>query len=142
RRAAPASLSLRDGDGQSAGAGTLVPVRPAVRVLDARGRPVAFVPVTFAVAAGGGSLTDPNQVTDRDGVAAVGSWRLGPNTGVNTLSATAAGVPSVSFNATGVIGPPASLVVIKQPTSVVAGAPIGPIVVSIRDSNDTPTPGF
>src|SRR5262249_29866252 len=70
RRAAPASMSLRDGDGQSAHAGAPVPVRPAVRVLDARGRPVAFVPVTFAVLTGGGSLTNPTQVTDHDGVAA------------------------------------------------------------------------
>jgi len=74
------------GNSQSARAGIAVPVRPALKVLDASGSPVPGVKVTFQVASGGGSLTGGETLTDGLGVAAAGEWRLGPS-GVNTLEA-------------------------------------------------------
>jgi hypothetical protein len=87
----PASLEVFAGTGQSALAGAAVPVRPAARVLDAGGQPVAGVQVQFAVATGNGVVTEALATTDAQGVAAVGSWTLGP-TGVNTLTASAPGL--------------------------------------------------
>ena len=110
-------------------------VCPAVRVLDARGRPVAFVDVTFSVTSGGGSLTGATQVTDRNGIATVGSWTLGPKNGANSLLATVAGLPPVAFTASGVVQVPAWLVITGQPVSSPAGS-LPAVVVSVRDANN------
>ena len=87
-----ATLALAAGGGQTADVGTTVAVPPAVKITDLAGNPVAGVAVTFAITGGGGSLTGPNAVTNALGVAAVGSWQLGPTKGPNTLSATAPGL--------------------------------------------------
>jgi hypothetical protein len=69
--------------------GTTVAPDPAVRVEDQFGNGVSGVPVTFAVTAGGGSVTGATTTTNANGVATVGSWTLGPSAGTNTLTATA-----------------------------------------------------
>jgi hypothetical protein len=48
---------------------------------------------------GGGSITGATAVTNAAGVATVGSWTLGNSVGVNSLSATVTGLPSVTFTA-------------------------------------------
>lgn len=100
--AGPASVATAvAGDGQEWVEGGTVPVRPAVRVSDGT-FPVSGVPVSFAVTGGSGRLTIDHVTTDREGVASVGSWRLG-TVGANTLSATVAGIPEpVVFRATAV----------------------------------------
>lgn len=98
---AAASLSRNGGDNQSVQAGSAVPVPPSVLVRDANGNPTSGVSVTFAVVSGGGSITGATAVTNAAGVAAVGSWTLGGSPGVNSLSATASGLPPVTFTATG-----------------------------------------
>lgn len=97
-----ASVAVEAGDGQSAAAGTPVPVAPAVRVSDAHGNPVAGVPVTFAVTAGGGSVAAAAQSTGPTGIATVGGWTLGTTPGANGLRATVAG--------TGIAGSPIGFV--------------------------------
>jgi hypothetical protein len=87
------------GDNQTADDGTAVAIPPAVTVRDANGNPVAGVSVIFAVGMGGGTVTGGSQVTNASGVATVGSWTLGA-TGTNTLTATAASLPPVTFTAT------------------------------------------
>jgi glucose/arabinose dehydrogenase len=96
----PVATRVQAGQGQQATANTVVATRPAIRVLDRVGRGVANMRVTFVVVAGGGSVTGADQVTDANGVATVGSWRLGAEPGANTLSARTAGLPEVTFNAT------------------------------------------
>jgi adhesin/invasin len=89
---APASrVALLEGDGQRAQAGSAVAVRPAVRVTDDLGQPVAGFGVTFVVTSGGGSVDGGTQTTNSDGVARVGSggWILGTVPGTNTLEARA-----------------------------------------------------
>ena len=106
--AAPAAaVALHAGDGQSAAVGSALPTAPSVLVTDAKGRPVPGVPVTFAVAAGGGSLTGASSITNASGVAAVGGLTLGTTAGTNTLTATCSGISGspVSFRATGTAGP-------------------------------------
>ena len=87
---APAGLQVAAGNGQSAPAGAPVPVRPAVRVLDEGGQPLAGVQVQFTVLEGGGSVVDGLVATGADGVATVGNWVLGP-AGVNTMRAEVPG---------------------------------------------------
>jgi hypothetical protein len=71
---------------------------PSVILRDQSGSPVGGVPVTFAVTGGGGTVTGDHTTTNPSGIATVGSWTLGPNTGTNTLVATAGGL-SVTFTA-------------------------------------------
>src|SRR5437870_6104818 len=87
----PAYIASQAGDNQPAPVGTAVPIAPAVAVGDQSGTPVPNVTVTFVVASGGGAVTGGNATTDASGVATVGSWRLGPALGTNTLTATASG---------------------------------------------------
>jgi alpha-tubulin suppressor-like RCC1 family protein len=102
--AGPATaIALEAGGGQTTNVGTSVTIPPAVRVTDQAGNPVAGVAVTFAVTAGGGSLTGPNPVSNAQGIAVVGSWQLGPTKGTNSLTATAPGLAGspVVINAIG-----------------------------------------
>jgi len=92
--APPATLTLQvvEGDNQTAPAGSDVPVKPAVRVVDQAGQPVPGVEVTFVVTRGGGTVYDGSQTTNGDGIARVGDWTLGSSPGGNTLEARAASV--------------------------------------------------
>jgi adhesin/invasin len=108
--AAPAAPVARieaiEGDNQNTPAGNEVPIRPAVRVVNAEGNPVAGLTVTFVVTDGGGSVVDGTQVTNSEGIARVGSWRLGPDPGVNRLEARAGSLEGspVVFTAQGTSG--------------------------------------
>jgi hypothetical protein len=90
-----ALLEEFDGNGQTADDGQTVPTAPAVRVVDAQDQPVAGVRIRFQVAAGGGGVTGETQTTGADGVARVGSWRLGP-AGLNRLTAGIEGADAVN----------------------------------------------
>jgi adhesin/invasin len=94
------TVSVVDGDNQTAQLGTNVPIRPVVIVRDADGNPVAGVTVNFSIVGGGGGLSGATQTTDANGIARVGSWQLGA-IGPNTLRATIPGGASVDFTATG-----------------------------------------
>jgi glucose/arabinose dehydrogenase len=96
----PVATAVHAGNGQSATVGTVVPVRPALRVTDRAGRGVASMSVTFSVLTGGGSVTGAAQMTDANGVATVGGWTLGSTAGPQQLEARTAGLPAVSFSAT------------------------------------------
>src|SRR6185437_7696828 len=87
-----AVMAINLGDGQQASRSSPVAEPPSVLVEDNLGNPVADVTVTFAVASGGGSVTDPVQTTGENGAAFVGGWTLGPSVGVNTLTASADGL--------------------------------------------------
>jgi plastocyanin len=73
-----------------------------VQVTDAFGNPVAEVAVTFAAGPGGGSVTGASQVSGSDGLAKVGSWKLGGTPGPYTVEATSPGLDGspVVFHAT------------------------------------------
>src|SRR5207253_5512564 len=73
---AAASIAHNAG-GESAPAGTAVTPPPSVIVKDASGNPVSGVAVTFAAAAGSGTVTPTTPVTTgTDGIAAATSWTL------------------------------------------------------------------
>ena len=90
----PTMSKVAGTDGLSAAAGTPVVPSPAVRVTNSHGGAVRGLPISFAVASGGGSITTPGGAagspgpvtvrTDGNGVAALGSWTLGAALGSNT----------------------------------------------------------
>lgn len=89
---APATIvAFAGGTAQTSLVGFQTNIRPAVRVLDGGGQPLAGVTVTFAVTGGGGSLTNGTVLTNANGVAQVGSWTVGPAPAANTLDASVAG---------------------------------------------------
>jgi hypothetical protein len=79
------------GDHQAGLVGFGVNVRPAVRVTDTLGVPIAGATVTFSVAGGGGSVSGGTATTNAGGVAQVGKWTLGGSPGINTLRAAVSG---------------------------------------------------
>ena len=124
--AAPASIVVNGGNGQTARIGTAVATAPSVLVRDAFLNAVPNVTVTFSVTAGGGSAQFPSTpLTNASGIATVGGFALGGTSAddalgrmSNTMSASASGAGSTSFTAFGiytwsgdaaaVIGPTAS----------------------------------
>ena len=96
---AAAAVAKTAGDNQTGSTGVAVSIAPSVTVKDANGNPKADVAVTFAVVSGGGSVTGGATTTNTFGIATVGSWVLG-SVGTNTLTATATGLPAVTFTAT------------------------------------------
>lgn len=104
--AAAKSAGIQAGNNQAALVGAATPSGLAVWVMDADGKVVSGVPVTFQVTGGGGSIADANSATTSVGVASSGKWTLG-QVGTNTVVAHVEGTNlSVTFNATGTTIPP------------------------------------
>ena len=95
-------ITIYTGDGQAGAAGAVLPDPLCTNVLDASGRRMYGVMVTYTVATGGGVLQLPTSVaTDSRGIATSGTWKLGPAAGAQTVTAsTAGGALSVTFTAT------------------------------------------
>ena len=85
----PNSIAVVAGTNNQVGAaGAALAESLAVIVKDQSGAPLAGVNVTFAVTAGGGSVSPTSRVTDASGIAKT-RRTLGPNAGTQTVSATA-----------------------------------------------------
>jgi hypothetical protein len=117
---APAAIAVVKGDGQSAVVGTPLADSLAVRITDARGRPIANQRVAFVVtAAGDGQSLPDTTVTGADGVAAA-RWILGTTIGTQALEARVVGAPTplkAAFTASAMPGAPNALVIQIQPSS-------------------------
>lgn len=96
--AVPAAVVATTATTQAGFSGNYGSSRPAVRVTDAAGRPVAGAVVAFAVAQGSGKVSGASPATDFDGNATLGSWRFG--SGGQALTATVAGLAPLTFTAT------------------------------------------
>ena len=107
-QATPDSLAKVSGDGQEGLAGAVLAEPFVVSVLDEDGAAIAGAVVTFAVTAGGGTLSSTTSTTDANGRAAT-RLTLGSDAGTNTVSATVEGLEPVTFTATGQKSPFASL---------------------------------
>ena len=98
----PTTLLVLAGGATQAGVfGQPIPIAPTVLVTDASNRPVPGALVTFTVTAGGGTLNAATQTTGANGNASV-AWTMGNTFGNNVLTASVAGLPSVTFNATAI----------------------------------------
>ena len=99
--APPASIVIYSGSGQNGPAGSQLPDPLCTNVLEAAGRRLHGIVVTYTVATGGGAVGFPTTPsTDSNGIATSGLWTLGSGTGAQTVTASAAGVGSVTFTAT------------------------------------------
>jgi hypothetical protein len=116
----PSSMVVFAGTGQSAFTFTNVPIPPGVRITDPAGIPVPGVAVTFAVTAGGGSITGANATTDGNGVAVLGSWTLGSTAGGNTVTASAGTLTSVSITATAIQPLPVAMSLVQGQSQTAA----------------------
>lgn len=121
---APASIVIAPGSptsqGQTAIAGSTVPVAPAVLVRDANNNVTPNVTVRFTVASGGGKVLSSSSdatgsnaldvTTNTSGIATVFGWRLG-SPGGNTLSVTipSTSVPAFTITATATVGAPSQI---------------------------------
>ena len=96
----PALLAIVSGDGQSAAAGSVLPVVLSVLVKDAAGAAVPGVVVHFSVDSGGGSIASTSATTGANGVATAGAWSLGATAGItNVITASVTGIAAVKFHA-------------------------------------------
>ena len=109
----PHSLTKVSGDGQGGSASTQLAAPLVVSVLDQDSSPLAGVPVSFSVSAGGGMLSSTNAdpctvesskssvttTTDARGRAAT-RLTLGSDAGTNTVAATVEGLEPATFTAT------------------------------------------
>jgi adhesin/invasin len=142
---APTTIVKFAGDGQSAVAGTPVGNAPVARVVDQFGNPVAGIGVTFAVTAGGGSVSPTSAITtDTAGKAGVTSWTLGPGAGSNndTLTATASGLPAARFVASGLSGAAKNLVYLSGNAQTdTIGATLAAYSVQVTDTNNNGVSG-
>jgi adhesin/invasin len=140
-------VSAVAGNNQTAPAGNAVPVAPGVRVSDQYGNLVEDAPVTFSVLSGGGSATGAFRTTGAQGVATVGSWTLGPVTGIQTLVARVeeSGVSNnpVLFTATATTPTGAQMVLTagnNQQAPVGRLVPVAP-AVQVRNAAGAGVPG-
>jgi len=139
----PVSMVAASQTTQTAPAGTNVSDPPSVIVRDISGVPVSGIVVTFVVTAGGGSVTGSPVTTNANGVATLTAWKLGVVIGLNTVTATAAGLPSVTFNATAAAGVPANVVATAGTNQVaVQGTAVAQQpTVKVTDANGNPVVG-
>ena len=104
---AATQVVLNAGNAQTATAGTAVSTPPSVIIRDVSNNVVSGVPVSFAVATGGGTILPAAPVaTNAAGIASATSWTLAPVAGANSATATATGLTGspVTFTATGTVG--------------------------------------
>jgi len=126
-------IAVLSGGGQTAAAGSTVPV--VLQVRDALGNGISGVTLTFAVTSGGGSLSASSGVTDASGQAPV-TWTLGPLNGAQSMTASATGLPTTTVSATATGGSTNALAISTPPSATqTAGVTFSPtVVVQAKDA--------
>lgn len=137
-----ARLSLASGDGQTATIGALLPQPLVVRVVDQDNLPIEDAPITWQVTTGNGVVTPTADTTDANGYAST-TFRLGGTLGVQTVSATLAGLNPVSFTATATPAPAAKLILVagNGQTGVAGQTLPAQLQVRVTDVFDNPKAG-
>ncbi len=135
----PTTLVKILGAEQQAAVNTALPLPFVVEVRDERNRVFSGVPITFAVTAGGGTLSVTNTTTDENG-RAQSTLTLGPNPETNTVEVSTAGIKSpVTFNAAPaayLLSVPAGISLIHVPLKVTAIDGVEKTITSISDLYD------
>ena len=134
-RAVATTLSIVGGDAQQGPSGSPLTEPLVVSLLDQVGSPLAGAAVTFAVTAGGGTLSVTRATTDAQGRATT-TLTLGSEPGTNTVEATVADLEAVTFIALGVAVPRTLTKLSGDEQSAEPGEQLAePLVVSVRDQN-------
>ena len=141
----PSILSIVSGDNQSGVIGEVLANPFVLEVRDENGNPLEGVTVTFAVSAGGGSLSDTSVDTDANGLAQ-SILTLGGDPGTNTIEVTVEGIAKAEiFNAEAALPPPepTNLAIISGDNQTgLTGEPLtNPFVVEVRDQYGDPMAG-
>lgn len=108
-----AQVVINAGNGQSGSIGQPLSGNAVVKVVDSLGNAVSGSTVTFAQGAGngsGGSVSPVSIKSDASGLAST-QWTLGSKVGQQTLTATVAGLPAVTLQATGTISSSGAVIV-------------------------------
>ena len=133
--AIPQSLTKVSGEGQEGPASTQLDEPFVVSVLDEDGAAIAGASVTFSVTAGGGTLSSATATTDANGRAR-STLTLGNQPGTNTVTATVAGLESVTFTASGYATPHSLTKVSGEDQEGPASTQLdAPFVVSVLDQD-------
>jgi adhesin/invasin len=140
----PAQVVLVSGNGQSGTVGASI--NPfVVKVTDSGGTPVSGFVVAFAVTSGGGTLSARSVATDAAGQAS-STLTLGPISGTNIVSASAAGLTGspIAFSATGLAGAAARFALVSggNQTGPVSRGLASPLVVKVTDAGGNPVLGI
>jgi protocatechuate 3,4-dioxygenase beta subunit len=139
------ALAIVSGNNQTANAGTVLPAPLVVKVTDVNGNGVSGISVSWAVAAGGGSLSASSATTAADGTSQVTATLAGP-VGINTFTASVAALtpPSVTFTETGVVGPAAVLAISAGNNQTAAAGTALPTQLRVlaTDAHNNPVTGF
>jgi|GEM_PF-1605796 len=138
-----AVLEKTSGDAQQAQVGTKLANPLVVTAKTAQGAPVANVPVTFAVASGGGQLSLTQVMTDAQGLAST-ELTLGAAVAANSVTASSPGLTPVTFTANALAVPATALALVAgDKQTAVAGSKLPlPLEVSVVDANNQPVQGF
>jgi len=138
---APARVVKWAGDAQTATAFTAVADSIAVRVEDANGNAVTGAAVTWAVTAGGGSVSPATSTSGAGGIARA-RWTLGA-AGAQGATASVAGGTALAFTATATRAAPARVVkVAGDAQSAIPGTFVADsLAVRVEDANGNPVAG-
>lgn len=136
---AASTLSIVQGNFQTAAAGTQLPTPVVLRVYATDGTPMGKVPISFNVTQGGGIVDPATVVSDANGEVKA-KWTLGPSSQAQAVTGTAPGVDPVQLQAFGVL--PSDLVVAQgnnQNGKVSAALPVQ-IVIRVTGGSNVPIP--
>jgi adhesin/invasin len=143
------TLKVGSGTGQSGAPGRPLDGPIVVRVTDDDDRPVADVAVSFSIAQGGGSVSHGTVQSDIEGHAEV-IWTLGPETGTQSVQATASATSGSQLNNSPLtitaeaVRPPPARVVLRSAPSEAAQSGVQfdrQPVVEVLDADDQPILG-
>lgn len=136
------SLAVAAGDQQSAPVGQALADPVTVRAQDEFGNGVEAIEVAFQVTGGGGSVTPASATTDGQGHASA-TWTLGTEAGENALEASADGLGSAGFTATGTSAAPDRIETLSGDgqTGPVAAELPEPVRVRVLDEFGNPLEG-
>jgi hypothetical protein len=139
--AAPAVLRLLGPPVRTGVVGTPLADSLAVRVADQYDNPVPGVSVSWAVRAGGGSVSPTSTVTDASGVSKT-QWSFGNRTDSAQVAEAAAGTLAiVGINGIAVAGPPASLVPVAGDGARIEVGTAQTIQARVTDAHGNPIQG-
>ena len=126
------AIEVVSGNGQRGLTGEALSEPVMVHVLDSGEAPVSETTVTFEPGEGHGTASPAAVVSDADGQAQA-TWTLGEFNGTQTLTASVAGGPSITFTATAV-AVVATVTITPNPADVIVGFEFQ-LTPSLRDRN-------
>ena len=137
----PRRVRIVSGNDQKGSPGAALASPFIVEVQDGNSVAFARVPVTYAVTAGGGTLSAANTTTNANG-RAESILTLGPDAATNTVEVSVAGIQEkLTFNAEGIRSPMKLEIISGNDQQGPPGAALDkPFVVEVKDQSDNPLP--